>query len=69
MRRKEKAVALLLSLVILGALAYLLLFAPIGSLGSEEGQSFEVDRFFLIGFIVVCLASGYFLVRRQDRRP
>jgi len=62
---KERAVALALGLVILGALVYLVMFAPIGTLGAADGQSYEVDRFGIIGFIVFCLIGGYLFVYRR----
>ncbi len=65
MNLKEKIVSVLVGLVILGAVAYLIFFAPLGSLGSADGQSFEVDRFGIIGFIALCLVGGYIFIRWQ----
>ena len=65
MTRKENAVVLALGLIILGAVVYLLMFAPLGTLGSADGQSYEVDRFGIIGFIVFCLVIGYLFVHRR----
>ena len=68
MNRNEKRMALFICLVILGSVAYLLLFVPIGSLGSADGQSFDIDRFSIIGFLILCLIGGYFLMRQQNKR-
>ncbi len=65
---KERAIVLALALVILGAVVYLLVFAPLGTLGSADGQSYEVDRFGIIGFIVCCLIGGYLFVHRRTRK-
>ena len=65
---KERAVALALGLVILGVVVYLVMFAPLGTLGAADGQSYEVDRFSLIGFIVFCLIVGYFFVPRRPSK-
>ncbi len=68
MTPKEKVVAAVLGLMILGAVAYLLLFAPIGSLGSANGQSYEVGRFSIIGYLALILVVGFFIVRWQSRQ-
>lgn len=68
MSPKEKAVVLTLALVISGAVAYLVVFAPLGTLGAADGQSYEVDRFGIIGFILFCLVSGYLFVHRQPSK-
>ena len=68
MSSKEKAVVLVLGAAILGAIAYLLLFAPIGSLGSADGQSYDVDRFSIIGYLILFLVFGFFVVRWQHRQ-
>ncbi len=68
MSSKEKAVVVVLGTAILGAIAYLLLFAPLGSLGSADGQSYEVDRFSIIGYLVLFLVVGFFVVRWQSRQ-
>ena len=68
MTPKEKVVAAVLGLIILGAVAYLMLFAPIGSLGSADGQSYDVDRFAIIGYLLFFLVVGYFVVRSQPTK-
>ena len=62
MSPKEKPVVLILALVILGAVSYLVTFAPLGTLGSANGQSYEVDRLSIIGFTSFCFAGGYLFV-------
>ena len=64
---KEKAVVIALGTAIVGAIAYLAFHAPIGSFGSADGQSYDVDRFLLIGYLLFLLAAGYFVMRRQNR--
>lgn len=65
---KEKAVVIMFGVVISGAIAYLAFHAPIGSLGSADGESYDVDRFFLIGYLLFLLAAGYVVMRRQPFR-
>ncbi len=67
MNPKEKIAAFLLGLVILAAVGYLLFFVPFGSLGSVDGQSFEVDRFSILGFIALYSAGGYLFIRWQGK--
>ena len=62
---KEKAIVLILGTAILGAIAYLALYAPIGSLGSADGQSYDVDRFSIVGYLLFLLAVGWCVVRSQ----
>ena len=67
MTLKEKAVVAVLGLLILGAVAYLALYAPIGSLGSYDGQNYDVDRFAIIGYLLFFLIVGCLVVRSQCR--
>ena len=68
MSSHEKAIVIVLGLLILGGVVSLILPAPIGSLGSADGQSFDVDRFGLIGFVGLCLGGGCLFVRSQPRK-
>lgn len=68
MTSKEKAVAAVLGLLILSTTVYLAFYAPIGSLGSADGQSHDVDRFAIIGYLVFFLVAGYFVVRSQHTK-
>jgi len=65
---KEKATVLALGLLILGAVVYLVVFVPMGTLGSADGQSYEVDRFSIIGFITFCLVAGYLFILRRGAK-
>jgi len=65
MKPKEKVMVIFLGLVVLGAVGYLLFFAPIGSL---DGQSLEVDRFSILGFIALCSVGGYIFIHWQGKR-
>ena len=68
MNPKEKIAAFLLGLVILGAVGYLLFFAPLGWLGSVDGTEFsEVDRFSILGFIAFYSIGGYLFIRWQGK--
>jgi len=57
-----------LLIIIVGAILRLIGFAPYGSLGSLDGQSFEVDRFSIIGYIIFPLVIGIFIIRKRSNR-
>lgn len=69
MKRTERIAAVFLASVIGGILLLLLTRSPIGTLGTIDGQSLEVDKFGSVLFIVLCLTGGLLFIRWQNKKP
>lgn len=61
-------VALIIAILLIVASVWrLLTFPPIGSLGKADGQSYEVDRFAILGYLALVFLVGMVCATTRKR--